>query len=70
LGDGLRELAHLSLPDDEIRRLSMGQTVPTTAAIEGQAAIFDDTGAFRVLAAVADGRLRPSKVFSGGTKTS
>lgn len=70
LGDGLKELAHLTLSDDEIRRLSRGQTVPTSVTIEGEAAIFDDSGAFRVLTVVADGRLRPSKVFSGGLKTS
>jgi hypothetical protein len=41
----------------------MGQNVPTAATADSEVAIFDAAGAFRALAVIAEGRLRPIKVF-------
>ncbi len=65
LADAVVGLPHTQLSDDDIRRLTMGQTVATDLAQPGtdEIAIFDATLQLRAMAVVEEGRLRPTKVF-------
>jgi tRNA pseudouridine55 synthase len=63
LGDAMDGLPRLTLTSDEVRRLSMGQNVATAATDDCEVAIFDDAGDLRAVALIAEGRLRPIKVF-------
>lgn len=63
LGEAMTAVRRLTLTDDEIRRLAMGQTVATAETGEDQIAIFNPAGEFQALATIENGRLRPMKVF-------
>lgn len=59
-------LPHVQLDDDAVRRLTMGQLIPTAPRDEGEIAVFDGAGRLRALARIVEGNLKPAKVFPLG----
>jgi tRNA pseudouridine55 synthase len=64
LADAAAEMPRLTLTDDDVRRLSMGQAISMDNESPGaESAIFDEAGELRAIATIVDGRLKPTKVF-------